>query len=382
MIRSSLLIGPLQKRDKFKIDIPVYILCLLALTIIHPSLSILFVLFISFGKNSNIYNNGLFVVLVALDLALITSSRTIYAFPADDLITYYSFLHTSKSLSFYEIIIEFRFEPVLFWIYKLFLSEEIAIRTLLFYNSFLVSIAYLFTARSLVKHFKLPYWSFSFFILAFPFEITSNIPRQILASLLMLWFLYSFGLVRYVYILLALFTHKSTLAIFIFSKIPFFNKYWLLYLMVMLLISFSGGLLIDLYMSSGMGGRIASFFLREASGKFFVYAVLSVLVIVFLLYKDYRKDYMVFLYISVAAVLLSDAGPLGVRLAYLVYLPVLVGLILITMKFKFKFKLHFMCSIIVIIFILRVTFLPKFGTHDPHSEISVLESFFYIYRIL
>jgi len=382
MTLNNLIIGPLQYKKKFKIHIPVYVLCLLALTIIHPTLSILFVLFISYGKNSNIYNNSVFVVLVALNLALITSSRTIYAFPADDLITYYHFLQTSKVLSFYEIIIEFRFEPVLFWIYKIFLSEEITLRGLLFCNSFLVSMTYLFTARALVKYFKLPYWSFSFFILAFPFEITSNIPRQILASLMMLWFLYSFGLVRYIYLLLALFTHKSTLAILILSKVPFFKKYWLLYLMAMVLIGFSGGLIIELYMSTGMGGRIASFFLRDASGKVFVYAILSVLIIVFLLYKDYRKEYMVFLYISVASVLLSDAGPLGVRLAYSVYLPVLVGLILITMKFKFKFKLHFMSSLIIIIFIVRVTLLPKFGTHDPHSEISVIESFFYIYRIL
>ena len=347
------------------------------LLFLHPVAAIF--LFFSATAIFNVRITKGILILFAINLASLVATRYIPAIPADDLSQYFIFYEYSKANSFIELFFYSRFEPVLFYVYKL-LPFGLSAANLLFINSFLATVFFVFATNALSSiidkenNYKMFVWPL--FLCFFPFELISNVPRQMLAIGIFFYALTSKR--RNFFIIVALLTHKIMLpALFIYILIKAKKKILIGVLGILflyLLMIFFPQIIIELFFS-----RIDYFVYREGQFSFFPIVVFFAAAFgLIFLNRGYRDDIYFTLLISILSIFTMQFGPLGARLIYLAWPFFLIILIGLFAKFIFVQRRIIVLPyffIFLILFSWRI-FFPDEYSHDVLSGFDIMQVFF------
>lgn len=275
----------------------------LALVIIHPIFGCLAPIFMPFNRNVLTY---VLIVILIFCLAAIVATREVFVsgFP-DDLLAYYDYFNSYNYLTFAGLVEATRFEPVFYltgWLWEGHLSA----RAVLFHNALLVCAAYFAAVASLGARYRVDSpLVYAFAAALFPFELASNIPRQLFAGYLCVALLFSRWSV------LTVLVHKSSILLVLLAQ----KTRTLLFLV-------PSGLLAILIFAADFErlflSRLDYYFIRE--GQFSWFVIIMPLVVGLFFYTHQLDKEMTSLSrkVLIACVLLTPLmmlGPLGARLS-------------------------------------------------------------------
>lgn len=332
--------------------------------LIHPVLSVPIVLLYTSSSRYCVSNA---ILTLSLSLAAITSTRQIYVNDVpDDLITYVSFSNEFPNMTWVEFLFESRLEPLFYLPYYFFGPFEA--HSLLFINSFIATFLFFTAIYTLSKRFGSNF-TFAIFIgiALFPFEIISNTPRQVAASCLL------FTLFNSKWRILSLFLHKASIIPYVLSSLKTKKSIYVFLILIPLLFFVGAGVIENVFFA-----RVKYFLIQE--GTFSNLIALMVIVSFFTLIVK-REDKLfwlaIFGYLCMCAIL-SQFGPLGIRLSYLVYSVFIIQMAWIIKHYNSVLGSSMTMTCVYIlaltVFIYRIS---GNGAHEPFTGIPFSEAFFW-----
>ena len=345
-----------------------------------PGAFLLVLIVLSFS--ASLLESRLVKFSVAVVLASILITRAVPAFPSDDLDDYILIFTSLESLDVPEFFRFIRNEPIFYLPHLIFNFSYDNPRIVLFYISIPVAYFYLAAVCNIFKQVGLPVTYFSLAIISYPFEIASNIPRQMMAIFLFQSFV-SAGAFRNIGVLiLGGLTHKMTLVVALLSVLPYRRYFLFAMIPVSCVLAIYGLDVIEKNYELGIFQRLRSYFDREGSSGVFPLVIFMVVAVGVSLFKHLRPVLWIYLPILALAVAVADLGPLGIRLAYFGYIPCLA----VCVAFYERFSKYFLRKEIILIFGSMLLFTLRFtptpnSDHDPFSGINLLESLFLLPKI-
>ena len=285
--------------------------------LIHPVLSVPIVLLYASSSRYCVSNT---IVTLSLSMAAITSTRQIYVDDApDDLITYVSFSNEFPNMTWVEFLFESRLEPLFFLPYYFFGPFEA--HSLLFMNSFIATLFFFTAIYTLSKRFGS---NFTFAI--FPY-VLSNLKIK-----------------------------KSVYVFLMFIPVLFFSGMIENYFFV----------------------RVKYFLIQDGTYSNLITLMIIVSFFTLIVKREDKLFWLaIFGYLCMCAIL-SQFGPLGVRLSYLVYSVFIIQMAWIIKRYNSVLGSSMtMTCVYILAFTVFIYRISGNGAHEPFTGIPFSEAFFW-----
>jgi len=360
----------------------IFSLFIFVLNIVWPPGALLIALLILSVKPSLAQFNSV-KLSTAIVLASMLATRAVPALPSDDLDDYIDIFKSINSIGLYEFLSVVRNEPIFYLPHFFFNFNYDDSRLVLFFISVVVAYLYLIAICNCFKLSKIPLGFYSMAIMLFPFEIASNIPRQIMAIFLFQSLVSTQRSRNFGVFILATLSHKTTFLVATLSLFPY-NR---LIIMLTMLSSFAVAVFgLDIILdnvSLDIFQRMRSYFVRDGDSGIFPFLMLVIVSLGVLFVAELRTSLWYYLPVAALAVAVASLGPLGIRLAYFAYIPCLVVCFALIERCSRRSLRREIVVLVgaIILFFSRILPAPN-GDHDPLSGIGLMESFFLLPKLI